>query len=156
MHSVQGQSGFVQAVGLLCHPEFTKAPDWGRLSQILDVSQWPLLFELAIAREIRELALKARDKKIAPTEMQGACFTLSNLGGIAGTGFTPIVNPPEVAILGVSPAVMKPVYIDGEFQPRLMLPLSLSYDHRVIDGVAGAMFTRELSNVLNDIRQILL
>ena len=110
----------------------------------------------AIAREIRELALKARDKKIAPTEMQGACFTLSNLGGIAGTGFTPIVNPPEVAILGISPAVMKPVYIDGEFQPRLMLPLSLSYDHRVIDGVAGAMFTRELSNVLNDIRQILL
>ena len=110
----------------------------------------------AIAREIRELALKARDKKIAPTEMQGACFTLSNLGGIAGTGFTPIVNPPEVAILGISPAVMKPVYIDEEFQPRLMLPLSLSYDHRVIDGVAGAMFTRELSNVLNDIRQILL
>ena len=110
----------------------------------------------AIAREIRELAVKARDRKLAPTEMQGACFTLSNLGGIAGTGFTPIVNPPEVAILGISPAIMKPVYIEEEFQPRLMLPLSLSYDHRVIDGVAGAMFTRELSNVLNDIRQILL
>ena len=110
----------------------------------------------AIAREIRELALKARDRKLLPGEMQGACFTISNLGGIAGTAFTPIVNPPEVAILGISPAAVKPVYVEGEFQPRLMLPLSLSYDHRVIDGVAGAMFTRELSTVLNDIRQILL
>lgn len=110
----------------------------------------------AIAREIRELAQKARDRKLLPGEMQGGCFTISNLGGIAGTGFTPIVNPPEVAILGISPASMKPVYIDDAFQPRLMLPLSLSYDHRVIDGVAGAMFTRELSTVLNDIRQILL
>ncbi|MEM7466502.1 MAG: dihydrolipoyllysine-residue acetyltransferase [Pseudomonadota bacterium] len=110
----------------------------------------------AIAREIRELALKARDRKLVPAEMQGACFTLSNLGGIAGTAFTPIINPPEVAILGISPAVTKPMYRDGELQPRLMLPLSLSYDHRVIDGVAGAMFTRELSTVLSDIRQILL
>ena len=110
----------------------------------------------AIAEEIREVALKARDRKLMPADMQGACFTLSNLGGISGTGFTPIINPPEVAILGISPAAIKPVFIDGEFQPRLMLPLSLSYDHRVIDGVAGAFFTRELSSLLGDIRQLLL
>lgn len=109
-----------------------------------------------IASEIRELALKARDRKLSPSEMQGACFTLSNLGGIAGTGFTPIINPPEVAILGISPSAMKPVFCDGEFVPRLMLPLSLSYDHRVIDGVAGANFTRELASILSDIRQLLL
>ena len=120
---------------------------------IKDVEQKSLY---AIAKEISELATKTRDRKLAPAEMQGACFTISNLGGIAGTAFTPIVNPPEVAILGVSPATMKPIYINGEFEPRLMLPLSLSYDHRVIDGVAGAMFTRELSSVLNDIRRILL
>lgn len=109
-----------------------------------------------IALEIRELALKARDRKLAPADMQGACFTLSNLGGIAGTGFTPIINPPEVAILGISPATIKPVFTNGEFVPKLMLPLSLSYDHRVIDGVGGASFTRELSTILGDIRQLLL
>lgn len=110
----------------------------------------------SLAEEISELAGKARDRKLSPIEMQGACFTISNLGGIAGSAFTPIVNPPEVAILGISPATMKPVYIDEQFQPRLMLPLSLSYDHRVIDGVAGATFTRELSKVLSDIRHLLL
>jgi pyruvate dehydrogenase E2 component (dihydrolipoamide acetyltransferase) len=112
------------------------------------------LYDLAI--EIRDLSIKARDKKIAPAEMQGACFTISNLGGISGTGFTPIINSPEVAILGVSPAVMKPVYLDGDFEPRLILPYALSFDHRVVDGVAAAQFTQYLGTVLSDIRHILL
>lgn len=109
-----------------------------------------------LARELGELALKAREKKLAPADMQGGCFTISSLGGVGGTMFTPIINVPEVAILGVSPSSMKPVYIDGEFVPRLMLPLALSYDHRVIDGVAGAQFTSELATVLGDIRHLLL
>ncbi len=112
------------------------------------------LYELAL--EVRELSLKARDKKITPAEMQGACFTISSLGGVGGTAFTPIINMPEVAILGVSPAAMKPVWRSGEFVPRLMLPFTLSYDHRVIDGVAAAQFTRYLTTVLGDIRHILL
>ncbi|MBF8270368.1 MAG: pyruvate dehydrogenase complex dihydrolipoamide acetyltransferase, long form, partial [Gammaproteobacteria bacterium] len=89
-------------------------------------------------------------------QMQGGCFTISSLGHIGGTGFTPIVNVPEVAILGVARSTIKPVYRDGKFEPRLILPYSLSYDHRVIDGVAGAEFTRFLSAVLTDIQQILL
>jgi pyruvate dehydrogenase E2 component (dihydrolipoamide acetyltransferase) len=109
-----------------------------------------------LAGELAELADKARSKKLAPADMQGGCFTISSLGGVGGTMFTPIINVPEVAILGVSPSSMKPVYIDGEFVPRLMLPLALSYDHRVIDGVAGAQFTSELATVLGDIRHILL
>ena len=109
-----------------------------------------------LASELRDLSVKARDKKLAPADMQGGCFTISSLGGVGGTMFTPIINVPEVAILGVSPSSMKPVYIDGEFVPRLMLPLALSYDHRVIDGVAGAQFTTELATVLGDIRHILL
>jgi pyruvate dehydrogenase E2 component (dihydrolipoamide acetyltransferase) len=112
------------------------------------------LFDLA--KEMAELAQKARDKKLSPTEMQGGCFTISSLGHIGGTGFTPIVNAPEVAILGVSKGAMKPVYHNGQFEPRLILPFSLSYDHRVIDGVASAQFTRFLSTVLSDIRHILL
>ncbi len=110
----------------------------------------------ALAKELGELSTKAREGKLLPAEMQGACFTLTSLGGISGTGFTPIINPPEVAILGISPARMQPVYQEGSFVPRLMLPLSLSYDHRVIDGVAAAEFTRFLGAVLRDIRQILL
>lgn len=109
-----------------------------------------------LARELAELAQKARDKKLSPSEMQGGCFTISSLGHIGGTGFTPIVNTPEVAILGISRSQMKPVYENGEFVPRLMLPYSLSYDHRVIDGVAAAEFTRYLGTVLADIRHILL
>lgn len=112
------------------------------------------LYELAL--EARELAAKARERKITPAEMQGACFTISSLGGVGGTHFTPIINTPEVAILGVSPSIMKPVWRDGEFEPRLMLPFTLSYDHRVIDGVAAAQFTRFLTTVLGDIRHILL
>ena len=112
------------------------------------------LYELAL--EVRDLSKKARERKIMPAEMQGACFTISSLGGVGGTAFTPIINLPEVAILGVSPASMKPVWRGGEFVPRLMLPFTLSYDHRVIDGVAAAQFTRYLTTVLGDIRHILL
>ena len=109
-----------------------------------------------IAREITDLGNKAREGKISPKELQGGCFTISSLGGIGGLHFTPIVNAPEVAILGVSRAVMKPVYENGELVPRLIMPFALSYDHRVIDGVAGAKFTRFLSTILTDIRHILL
>jgi pyruvate dehydrogenase E2 component (dihydrolipoyllysine-residue acetyltransferase) len=109
-----------------------------------------------IAREITDLSNKAREGKISPKDMQGGCFTISSLGGIGGLQFTPIVNAPEVAILGVSRATIKPVYENGEFVPRLIMPFALSYDHRVIDGVAGAQFTQFLSTILTDIRHILL
>lgn len=109
-----------------------------------------------IAKEMARLSSKARDKGLMPTDMSGGCFTISSLGGIGGTGFTPIVNSPEVAILGLSRSSMKPVYCSGEFKPRLMLPLSLSYDHRVIDGAEAARFTRYISESLGDIRRILL
>ena len=109
-----------------------------------------------LARELSELSKLARDKKLKPGDMQGGTFSISSLGGIGGTVFTPIINAPEVAILGVSKATMRPVYKDGQFVPRLMLPLSLSYDHRVIDGADGARFTSYLSLVLSDIRRSLL
>ena len=112
------------------------------------------LFE--IAAEITELSNKAREGKISPKDLQGGCFTISSLGGIGGLHFAPIINAPEVAILGVSRAAMKPVYENGIFEPRLILPFALSYDHRVIDGVAGAQFTQFLSTILTDIRHILL
>lgn len=128
--------------------------DQGLVVPVLRDADQKGLYQLA--RELGELALKAREKKLAPADMQGGCFTISSLGGVGGTMFTPIINVPEVAILGVSPSSMKPVYMDGEFVPRLMLPLALSYDHRVIDGVAGAQFTSELATVLGDIRHILL
>lgn len=109
-----------------------------------------------VALEMARLSEKARDKGLMPADMSGGCFTISSLGGIGGTAFTPIVNSPEVAILGLSRSAIKPVYLHGEFQPRLMLPLSLSYDHRVIDGAQAARFTRFLSECLSDIRKILL
>lgn len=109
-----------------------------------------------LAAESAELAQKARDKKLKPAEMQGACFTITSLGGIGGTAFTPIVNAPEVAILGVSKAAMKPVWDGSGFQPRLLLPLSLSYDHRAVNGADAARFTSLLSQVLGDIRTLLL
>lgn len=112
------------------------------------------LFDLA--REIRELSDRARNGQIKKDHIEGGCFTISSLGGIGGSYFTPIVNTPEVAILGVSRAITKPIYKDGKFEPRLILPFVLSYDHRVIDGVAGARFTQYLSTVLTDIRHILL
>ncbi|MDO8350867.1 MAG: 2-oxo acid dehydrogenase subunit E2, partial [Gallionella sp.] len=109
-----------------------------------------------LATELAEISAKARDKKITANDMQGGCFTISSLGGIGGTAFTPIINAPEVAILGVSRSCMKPVYQDGGFVPRLMLPLSVSYDHRVIDGAAAARFTAYLAQVLSDIRRLAL
>ncbi|MEP7370870.1 MAG: dihydrolipoyllysine-residue acetyltransferase [Nitrosospira sp.] len=111
---------------------------------------------LDIGREMANLAVLARDGKLKPAQMQGASFTISSLGGIGGTAFTPIINAPEVAILGVSRASIKPVYSDGQFIPRLMLPLSLSYDHRVIDGATAARFTSHLVEVLADLRRVLL
>jgi pyruvate dehydrogenase E2 component (dihydrolipoamide acetyltransferase) len=111
---------------------------------------------LDIARELTELSGKAREGKLAPGDMQGASFTISSLGGIGGTSFTPIINSPEVAILGASRSAMKPVWNGSEFEPRLMLPLSLSYDHRVIDGAAAARFVVHLAGVLSDLRRALL
>ena len=109
-----------------------------------------------LAAESGALAKKARDGKLLPAEMQGGCFSISSLGGVGGTAFTPIVNAPEVAILGVSKTEIKPKWNGKEFVPRLMLPLSLSYDHRVIDGAAAARFTTYLGQVLGDIRRLML
>ena len=111
---------------------------------------------VAIAKEMAELSAKAREGKLGPADMQGGCFSISSLGGIGGTAFTPIVNAPEVAILGVSKGAMKPVWDGKAFVPRLMLPLSLSYDHRVIDGAAAARFTAYLTQVLADFRRVIL
>ncbi len=112
------------------------------------------LYELA--QELAKISTKAREKGLSPADMQGGCFTISSLGGIGGTAFTPIVNAPEVAILGVSKASMKPIYQNNQFVPRLMLPLSLSYDHRVVDGADGARFSVFLSECLAEIRTLLL
>jgi len=115
-----------------------------------------------LARELSEVSALAREKKLKPGDMQGGTFSISSLGGIGGTAFTPIINAPEVAILGVSRSVMRPVWAggkrsaDGQFVPRLMLPFSLSYDHRVIDGASAARFTSYLASVLSDIRRTLL
>ena len=111
---------------------------------------------LAIAAECADLAAKARAGKLGPAEMSGGCFSISSLGGIGGTAFTPIINAPEVAILGVSRSSMKPVWDGHAFQPRLVLPLSLSYDHRIIDGATAARFTTFLAGLLADLRRVLL
>ncbi|WP_421548889.1 dihydrolipoyllysine-residue acetyltransferase [Pseudomonas sp. QD4] len=128
-------------------------PDGLLVPVIKNVDQKSLL---QLAAEAAALAEKARTKKLSADDMQGACFTISSLGHIGGTGFTPIVNAPEVAILGVSKATIQPVWDGKAFQPKLMLPLSLSYDHRVINGAAAARFTKRLSDLLADIRTILL
>jgi pyruvate dehydrogenase E2 component (dihydrolipoamide acetyltransferase) len=112
------------------------------------------LFELA--RELAELGQKARDGKLAPSDMQGGTFSISSLGGIGGTQFTPIVNAPEVAILGLSKAKMTPVWNGSGFEPRLIMPFSLSYDHRVIDGAEGVRFTTRLAMLLRDLREMLI
>ncbi len=111
---------------------------------------------IALSKELAAISEKARTKGLMPAEMQGSSFTISSLGGIGGTAFTPIVNLPDVAILGVSRSSIKPVYQDEQWVPRLMLPLSLSYDHRVIDGAEGARFTRYLADTLADLRRVLL
>ena len=120
---------------------------------IRDVDKKPVS---QIAVEMSALAKKARDGKLGPADMTGGCFSISSLGGIGGTKFTPIVNAPEVAILGVSRSDMKPVWNGKEFEPRLMLPLSLSYDHRVIDGAAAARFAVDLAKMLGDLRRALI
>jgi pyruvate dehydrogenase E2 component (dihydrolipoyllysine-residue acetyltransferase) len=111
---------------------------------------------LQLAKELGEVSAKARDGKLGPTDMQGGTFSISSLGGIGGTHFTPIINAPEVAILGVSKSTTKPVWKDSQFVPRLMLPLSLSYDHRAVDGAQGARFVTYLNSLLSDIRRVLL
>ncbi len=128
-------------------------PDGLVVPVVQDVDRKTIV-ELAV--ELGEISIKARDKKLKPSDMQGGSITISSLGGIGGTKFTPIVNAPEVAILGVSRSKMQPVWDGEEFKPRLMLPLSLSYDHRVIDGADGARFTTFLSRVLSDTRRLLL
>jgi pyruvate dehydrogenase E2 component (dihydrolipoamide acetyltransferase) len=120
---------------------------------IRDVDQKGLL---QLAKELGEISAKARDGKLGPADMQGGTFSISSLGGIGGTHFTPIINAPEVAILGVSKSTTKAVWKDGQFVPRLMLPLSLSYDHRAVDGAQGARFITHLNSVLSDIRRVLL
>jgi pyruvate dehydrogenase E2 component (dihydrolipoamide acetyltransferase) len=128
-------------------------PDGLVVAVVKDVDQKGVI---DVARELGALSEKARAGKLAPTEMQGATFTISSLGGIGGTAFTPIVNAPEVAILGVVRSKMAPVWDGTAFQPRLMLPLCLSYDHRVIDGAAGARFMRHLAGLLEDMRRVIL
>ena len=128
-------------------------PDGLVVPVLRDVNQKGLV---QLAKELAEISGRAREKKISAAEMQGGCFTISSLGGIGGTAFTPIINAPEVAILGVSRSSMKPLWKDGKFEPRLLLPLSLSYDHRVIDGAAGARFITYLSQVLSDVRRLAL
>ena len=128
-------------------------PDGLVVPVIRDVDKKGLL---ELAQELAVISAKARDKKLGPNDMQGGCFSISSLGGIGGTGFTPIINAPEVAILGVSKSQIKPVWNGSEFTPRLMLPLSLSYDHRVIDGAAAARFASFLTQSLADLRQLLL
>jgi pyruvate dehydrogenase E2 component (dihydrolipoamide acetyltransferase) len=110
---------------------------------------------LELSHELAAISVKAREKKLTGADMQGGCFTISSLGGIGGTAFTPIINAPEVAILGVSKSQTKPVWNGSEFAPKLMLPLSLSYDHRVIDGAAAARFTAYMAQVLADLRRLL-
>ncbi len=128
-------------------------PDGLVVPVIRNVDQKSLL---ELAKELSEVSQKARNKQLLPKDMQGSCFTISSLGGIGGTAFTPIVNMPDVAILGVSKSQIKPIYQEGEFVPRLILPLSLSYDHRVIDGAEGARFIVQLSKYLSDIRSMML
>lgn len=111
---------------------------------------------MELGAELAEVSVRARDKKLKPQDIQGGCISISSLGGIGGTGFTPIINAPEVAILGVSRSRMAPVWNGTDFAPRLMLPLSLSYDHRVIDGAAAARFTRFLASRLEDLRRLTL
>jgi pyruvate dehydrogenase E2 component (dihydrolipoamide acetyltransferase) len=128
-------------------------PDGLVVPVIRDVNQKSVV---QLAKELADMSAKARAKQLLPSDMQGSSFTISSLGGIGGTAFTPIVNLPDVAILGVSKAQIKPLYHEGEFVPRLMLPLSLSYDHRVIDGAEGARFIVQLGKYLTDIRMVLM
>jgi pyruvate dehydrogenase E2 component (dihydrolipoamide acetyltransferase) len=136
-----------------CHVGFAADTPNGLLVPVIRDADRKDVYELA--RALADLSERARTGKLAGADMQGGCFTISSLGGIGGTAFTPIINAPEVAILGVSRSAMKPLWRDGAFVPRLMLPLSLSYDHRVIDGAAAARFTTDLAARLADVRGLL-
>ena len=109
-----------------------------------------------LSRDLMEISAKARDGKLSPADMSGGCFTISSLGGIGGTQFTPIVNAPEVAIMGLSKAKMQPVWNGNEFVPRLVMPFSVSYDHRAIDGAEGVRFTTTVGQYLTDLRQLIM
>jgi pyruvate dehydrogenase E2 component (dihydrolipoamide acetyltransferase) len=137
-----------------CHIGFAVDTPDGLVVPVIRDADKKSVSEIAV--EIHHLAQKARDKKLRPDDFKGGCFSISSLGGIGGTAFTPIINAPEVAILGVSRASMQPVWDGKAFQPRLTLPLSLSYDHRVIDGAAGARFTSHMAKLLSDSRRLLL
>jgi pyruvate dehydrogenase E2 component (dihydrolipoamide acetyltransferase) len=136
-----------------CHIGFAADTPNGLLVPVIRDADRKDIYELA--RSLADLSERARVGKLAGADMQGGCFTISSLGGIGGTAFTPIINAPEVAILGVSRSAMKPQWRDAAFVPRLMLPLSLSYDHRVIDGAAAARFTTDLAARLADVRGLL-
>lgn len=127
-------------------------PDGLVVPIIRDVDKKSLL---QLTDDLKEISAKARERRLKPADLQGGCFSISSLGGIGGTKFTPIINAPDVAILGISKAAMQPIWNGQEFAPRLMLPLSLSYDHRVIDGADGARFTTFLAKMLSDIRRLL-
>jgi pyruvate dehydrogenase E2 component (dihydrolipoamide acetyltransferase) len=111
---------------------------------------------IELSKELSDVSARMRDGKITPADIQGGTFSISSLGGIGGTNFTPIVNAPEVAILGVVRSTMKPVWDGKAFQPRLMLPLCISYDHRIIDGALAARFARRLAEILGDVRELVL
>jgi pyruvate dehydrogenase E2 component (dihydrolipoamide acetyltransferase) len=136
-----------------CHIGFAADTPNGLLVPVIRDADHKDIYD--IARSLADLSEKARTGKLTAAEMQGGCFTISSLGGIGGTAFTPIINAPEVAILGVSRSSLRPVWRDSAFVPRLMLPLSLSYDHRVIDGAAAARFTTHLCERLADVRGLL-
>jgi pyruvate dehydrogenase E2 component (dihydrolipoamide acetyltransferase) len=136
-----------------CHLGFAADTPDGLVVPVIRDADRKDVFELA--RALGDLSAKARAGKLSAAEMQGGCFTVSNLGGIGGTAFTPIINAPEVAVLGVSRSSQKPVYVDDAFVPRLMLPLSLSYDHRVVDGADGARFVAFLAEALGDVPRLM-
>ena len=131
-----------------CHVGVAVDTERGLLVPVVRDADRKNIVELAV--ELGQLAEKARARRLSPDDMQGGCFTVSNLGGIGGTGFAPIINPPEVAILGVARGAYEPVFVDGEFKPRMMMPLSLSYDHRLIDGADGARFLRWVAQALEN------
>ena len=108
-----------------------------------------------LSKELTSLSNRARKKQLSPLDMEGGCFTISSLGGIGGTYFTPIINPPEVAIIGISKSIYEPIFIENKLKKRLMLPFSLSYDHRVIDGADAAQFTNRFSNIISNLDEII-
>ena len=136
-----------------CHIGFAADTDQGLMVPVIRDADKKDVYELAT--ELKDLSAAARDGKLKITQLQGASFTISSLGGIGGTAFTPIVNAPEVAILGVSRSTMQPMWDGEKFEPRLMLPLSFSYDHRVIDGAYAVRFTTYLAKALGDVDALL-